>query len=92
MYRIDIHNYTDLTMGCGEKWEEGKVYYNTIEEAEANHKIKKNYVSNGSYKVIARTMDEESFTVTDTMVKYFEFTPRLSGVNFMLNKFCVNPI
>lgn len=73
MYRIDEHRYIDMERGLGTRWEMGKTYYDTAAEAEANHIVKKSYVSDGSYKVVERTMDEATFTITETVVKHFDY-------------------
>lgn len=73
MYRIEEHRYTEMERGLGTNWVMVNNYYNTVEEAEHNVTVKKDYASNGSWRIVARTIDEENFTVTEEVIKTFDY-------------------
>lgn len=73
MYRVEANRYTDCE-GRHTNWEQMNGYVATIEEAKAMAKnITKSYVNTGDWRVVARTMDEETFTVVDEVVESFDY-------------------
>lgn len=63
MYRLDYNTIEDKTIG--------NTYYNTIEEAIDTYPMNESNKGffDGRWFVVARTIDEETFTVVDTIVK-----------------------
>lgn len=72
MYIIEERIYTDCE-GYNTKWETTEGKFNTIKEAEekAMATITKGFVNTGDWKIVARTIDEATFTVTEETVKTF---------------------
>lgn len=73
MFRVDTKIYTDCE-GKYTGWANGKTYYATAEEAEENAKnIKAGYVNEGSWKIVKKTIDENTFTVEEETVKEYKY-------------------
>lgn len=74
MYKVEANCYTNAMEGRGNEWEQVEGYKATIEEAEAiAQTIKKGYANNGDWRIVERTIDEETFSVIDTVVKHFDY-------------------
>ena len=74
MYRVEERVYTDCE-GKYSDWEKGYGYVATIEEAKAiaaTIKRTSNW-DTGDWRIIARTMDEEAFTVEDIIVENYDW-------------------
>ena len=73
MYRVDMR-MTDAYGHNGHEVE-GTEYYNTHAEAKewATNNIKKDVVVTGDWKVVARTINEEAFTVVDEVVEEYDW-------------------
>lgn len=74
MYKVEANYYTDVMEGRGSEWKQVEGYKSTVEEAEAiAQTIKEGYANNGDWRIVERTIDEETFTVIDTIVKHFDY-------------------
>lgn len=74
MYKVEANYYTDVMEGRGSEWKQVNGYKATMEEAEAiAQTIKEGYANNGDWRIVERTIDEETFTVIDTVVKHFDY-------------------
>ena len=74
MYRVEANYYTDVMEGRGSEWKQVDGYKATMEEAEAiAQTIKRGYANNGDWRIVERTIDEETFNVIDTVVKHFDY-------------------
>ena len=74
MYRIEANYYTDVMEGRGSEWKQVEGYKATMEEAEAiAQTVKRGYANNGDWRIVERAIDEETFAVTDTVVKAFDY-------------------
>ena len=72
MFKVEERVYTDCE-GRNSEWTVSNQYVATIEEAQAiADEIKADMVHSGDYKIIATTIDEETFSVTDEVVKEFD--------------------
>ena len=73
MYRVD----TRMTDEYGHNGHtvKGTEYYNTYEEAVAyaTNNVVKDVVNTGDWKVVARTINEEAFTVVDEVVEEYDW-------------------
>ena len=72
MYIIKKKTYTDCE-GRYSRWETVKGLFDTAKEAEktARDTITPGFTSTGDWKVVARTIDENTFTVTEKTIKTF---------------------
>lgn len=71
MFKVEERVYTDCE-GRNSEWTTSNRYVATVEEAQAiADEIKADMVHSGDYKIIATTIDEATFSVTDEVVKEF---------------------
>ena len=74
MNKVEANYYTNVMEGRGSEWKQVEDYKSTMEEAEAvAQSIKRGYANNGDWRIVERAIDEETFTVTDTVVKHFDY-------------------
>lgn len=72
-FRVDAKIYIDCE-GKYTGWAESKTYYETIEEARANaENIKPGYVNEGSWKIVKRTINENTFAVEEETVEEHKY-------------------
>lgn len=82
-YRIDVEYFADVCEGRGSNWNTGVGYYNTYEEVlEEAKAYKKGMALTGNWNIVKRTIDEESFTVEDVLVKSFNWWKEVGAIKY----------
>lgn len=72
MFKVEEKVYTDCE-GRNVKWIASD-YIATVEEAEAKaSEVSNQFPHTGSYRIIATTMDEATFTIKDETIKDFDY-------------------
>jgi hypothetical protein len=72
MYRADVEIYKDCE-GRDTDWEKRGFYETTEEAVKAVCGVTRGYTTSGDYRIVAVTMDEATFTITENVIIRYDY-------------------